>query len=343
MTNRRHLGGLALLALLPGCASMDGDRGGGGGVGPRPPPPGPAGPPPPPPDGRRPGSVTGTGRDGARPMRFTTPSQLPVLPFFLVTFAWTWSMWWGAVAAGLSFDQDTFRLLYLLGVFGPLVGAVWVVRRGDRAHRREFWRRVWDPRRVPAAWWLALVGVAAGPALLGAAAAAMSGATAQAPAYSAGLVGAVVVFALVAGLAEEPGWRGAASDAWQARTGPVWAALGIGALWALWHLPLHFVEGSYQHGIGFGTARFWLTNLALIQLGVLLVWLANGARGSILVAILGHAGFNAALGLVPTSTTRDVVGLLLISVATLAVIAATRGRLRFEVSAKPAIAGAERS
>jgi uncharacterized protein len=249
-----------------------------------------------------------------------------VLPFFVVTFAWTWSMWWGAVAAGLSFDQDTFKLLYLLGVFGPMVGAWWVVRRGDRAYRREFWRRVWDPRRVPAAWWLALIGVAAGPALLGAAAAAMNGATAQAPEYSAGLVGAVIVFALVVGLAEEPGWRGAAVDAWQSRTGPVWAALGIGALWALWHLPLHFVEGSYQHGIGFGPARFWLTNLALIQLAVLLVWLVNGARGSILMAILAHAGFNAALGLVPASTTRDIVGLLLMTVTTLAVIAATRGR-----------------
>lgn len=44
---------------------------------------------------------------------------------------------------------------------------------------------------------------------------------------------------------------------------------------------------------GFGTARFWLTNLALGQLGVLLLSLANGARSSILVAILGHAGFNA--------------------------------------------------
>jgi uncharacterized protein len=262
-------------------------------------------------------------------MRSRHRGHLPVLPFFALTFAWTWSMWWGAVAIGLTFDQPAFRLLYLLGVFGPLVGAAWVVRRGGHTYRRDFLRRVWDPRRIPGVWWLALVAVAAGPALLGAAAAAMAGATAAVPDYSTGSVGAVLTFAMVAGLAEEPGWRGAASDGWQVRTRPVWAALGIGAFWALWHLPLHFVEGSYQHGIGFGSLRFWLTQLALVQAGVLFLWLANGARGSILVAVLAHAGFNASGALIPGSTTRDLVAFLVLTAMSLSVIAATRGRLRY--------------
>jgi uncharacterized protein len=262
-------------------------------------------------------------------MMASRPGNLPVLPFFALTFAWTWSVWWGAVAVGLAFGQPAFRLLYLLGVFGPLVGTAWVVRRGGHVYRREFLRRVWDPRRIPAMWWLALVAVAAGPALLGAAVAVMTGAASAVPDYSAGFIGAVVLFAMVAGLAEEPGWRGAASDAWQVRSRPAWAALGIGALWALWHLPLHFVEGSYQHGLGFGSVRFWLTNLALVQLGVLLLWLANGARGSILVAILAHAGFNVSGALVPASTTRDLVAFLLLTAMTLSVVAATRGRLRY--------------
>jgi uncharacterized protein len=277
----------------------------------------------------------------------TTPARLPVMSFFVLAYSWTWSMWWGAVAAGLSFDQPLFRLLYLLGVFGPFAGAAWVVHRGGRAYRREFLRRVWDPRRVPASMWLALVAVATGPAMLGAAVATMSGATAAVPDYSAGFVGAVVIFALVAGLAEEPGWRGAASDAWQARTLPVWAAIGIGALWAVWHLPLYFVVGSYQHGIGFGSARFWLTNLAFIQLGVLYVWLVNASRGSILVAILAHMGFNAAGELVPGSTTRDAVALIVLTAMTLTVIATTRGGLRFaadDAAEAPApVPAAERS
>jgi uncharacterized protein len=264
-----------------------------------------------------------------RPARSTGPADPPVLPFFALTFVWTWSLWWGAVAAGLSFAQPLFLLLYLLGVLGPLVGAAWVVGRGERTYRGEFIRRIWDPRRITARWWLTLVIVAAGPAGVGAAVALATSEATVVPAYSVGGIAAVIGFALVAGLAEEPGWRGAASDAWQARTHPLPAALGIGALWAVWHLPLYFIEGSYQHGVGFGSLRFWLGSLALVQLGVLYVWLVNGAGGSILIAILAHAGLNISAELVPGSTTRDAVAFLVITATTLAVIAATRGRLAF--------------
>lgn len=256
--------------------------------------------------------------------------RLPVLPFFLLTFAWTWSMWGLAVVAGLSAAEPPGSLLYLLGVFGPLAGAAWIVKRGGPGYRRAFLRRIWDPRRIPSVWWLALAAVAAGPAVLGAVVATVTGATGDVVDYGIGAVAAVVVVALVAGLAEEPGWRGAALDAWQARTQPLWAAAGIGVLWSLWHLPLHFLEGSWYHGMGLGSVRFWLVHLLLVQLGVVYAWLANGSGGSILIAVLAHAGFNIAAGLVPSSTTRDVVAFVAVTVATVAVIAATKGRLAFD-------------
>lgn len=178
--------------------------------------------------------------------------------------------------------------------------------------------------------WLALAAVAVGPAVLGAGLAGVAGAPATVPEFTVGSVAAVVVFALMAGLVEEPGWRGAASDLWQTRMRQVAAATGIGALWASWHLPLHFIAGSYQHGLGFGSLRFWLTNLVLVELGVLFVWLINGAGGSILIAILAHAGFNAASGLLARSAMGDVVAVIVISVATIAVIAGTRGWLALD-------------
>lgn len=256
-------------------------------------------------------------------------ARLPLLPFFLLTFAWTWSMWGLAVVAGPSATEPPGSLLYLLGVLGPLAGAAWVVKRGGPAYRRAFLRRIWDPRRIPGFWWLALAAVAAGPAVLGAAVANVTGATADVIDHGVGSVGAVVLVALVAGLAEEPGWRGAALDAWQTRTRPLWAAAGIGVLWSLWHLPLHFLEGSWYYGIGLGSVRFWLVHLLLVQLGVLYAGLANGSGGSILIAILAHAGFNIAAGLVPSSTTRDVIAFVAVTVATVAVIASPKGRLAF--------------
>jgi len=251
--------------------------------------------------------------------------QASVLSYVASTFAWTWSFWWSAAA----FDQLPGPLLFITGGLGPLVGAAWLVSRRDRAYRRAFVRRVWDPRGIEAPWWLALAGMTVGPAVLGAAVAGVAGSTATVPTYTVGAVAGVVAFALAAGLAEEPGWRGAASDVWQATTRPVYAALGIGAVWAVWHLPLYFIEGSYQHGLGFGSLRFWLTNLVLMELAVLYVWLANGAGGSILIVVLAHAGFNAAGELVPRSTMGDVVAFAVLTVATVAVVALTRGGLSF--------------
>lgn len=63
---------------------------------------------------------------------------------------------------------------------------------------------------------------------------------------------------------------------------------------------------------------------------MLYAWLANGSGGSILLAILAHAGFNIAAGLVPSSTMRDVTAFVVVTVATVVVIAATRGRLALD-------------
>jgi uncharacterized protein len=259
----------------------------------------------------------------------TSNRQQLVLSFFALAFVWTWA-WWGAAAVtGARVTEPAGLLLYLLGVFGPLVGAVWVVHRRGRMYRREFLRRIYDPRGISARWWLALLAVAAGPAALGAVGASAAGRGGTAPAFTVGTIAALAGPALVAGLVEEPGWRGAVSDAWQARTRPVWAAAGIGAIWSLWHLPLSFIEGSYYHELGAGSLRFWLTHLMLVQLGILLVWLANGSDDSILLAILAHAGFNVAVGLAPSGLTFDVVTLFALTAATSAVITLTRGRLCF--------------
>jgi uncharacterized protein len=265
----------------------------------------------------------------------TSQRQLPVLSFFVLAFAWSWSWWLTAATTGAAVTEPAGLLWYLLGVFGPLLGAAWLVHRGGPAYRREFLRRIWDPRGTSARWWLALLAVAAGPAVLAAAGSSLAGRAATAPDLSIGVVATMFGPAIIAGLAEEPGWRGAVSDAWQARTRPVWAATGIGALWSLWHLPLSLIEGSYYHDLGAGSIRFWLTHLMLVQLGILLVWLANGAGGSILLAVLAHAAFNVAMGLVAGSTTRDMVAVLALATATSVVIIVTKGQLGLPAAGAP--------
>jgi len=257
----------------------------------------------------------------------TRAVRLSVAPFLAIAYAWSWSLWGVAALTGASLAGGAGGMLYMAGGLGPLFAAFWLLRRADRSYRRDVLRRVWDPRRIGARWWWGLVAVTAGPAVVGAVVAWLVGDAITLQPYGVGAVAGALAVGLAAGAAEEPGWRGVASDAWQRQALPAWAGLGIGAAWALWHLPLAFIDGTYYHALGFGSLAYWLTILTLVNLGVLYLWLANGSGDSILVAVLAHAGFNVAASLAPRSPIGDLSAFIAITAATLVVLVATRGRL----------------
>jgi hypothetical protein len=62
-------------------------------------------------------------------------------------------------------------------------------------------------------------------------------------------------------------------------------------------------------------------------LSVLYVWLCNGSRGSILVAILAHAGTNVAGSLIPQDTLSDFVRIVVTLFAVVVIVWLTRGSL----------------
>ena len=245
-----------------------------------------------------------------------------------VTFAWTWTIWWGAVAArALSIDVPV-GLVVFLGGPGPLLGTLFVLRRSARGFRRGFLGRTVDPRRVPGARWLAMAAVAVLPALVGyLGSAAVGRPAAMDLALPAGAIAFAIGFALAAGLVEEPGWRGVAQDLAQHRAKPVVGILVVAALWVAWHLPLFVLEGTYQHALGFLTPRFWYFNASLALLSVLYAWLVNGSGGSVLIAVVAHAGTNVAGGLVPQDALTDAFRTLALALAAVAVVVLTRGDL----------------
>ena len=261
--------------------------------------------------------------------------------YALVTFAWTWTFWWGGVIAGaLSIDVPV-GLVVFLGGPGPLLGALFVLRRSATSYRRGFLGRIVDPRRVPAAWWPVTAAVAVLPALVGYLVSAAAGrAPAADLAPSAGAIAFAVGFALAAGFVEEPGWRGVGHDVLQSRVRPAVGAVIVGALWMLWHLPLFFLEGTYQHDLGFLTTRFWTFNASLALLSVLYAWLVNGSGGSILIAVLAHAGTNVAGSVIPQDALTDLIRTAALAVAAVAVMGVTGGDLAYGSMRGPRTAGA---
>lgn len=97
-----------------------------------------------------------------------------------------------------------------------------------------------------------------------------------------------LITCLVGGpIAEELGWRGFAQEKLQPKFGEVSSGLIIGVLWVLWHLPLMIFLPQ-----GVGHMPLWAYILVMINMSILLAWLYNKTRGSVLLAVLFHAGMN---------------------------------------------------
>jgi membrane protease YdiL (CAAX protease family) len=93
--------------------------------------------------------------------------------------------------------------------------------------------------------------------------------------------------------------------------GPPYSALGaslvLGIIWALWHLPLCFIEGTYQNLLGPGSWRFWLFLVAILPGSVISTWIYNNTGRGVLAVILLHSFGNAAGELLSLEGAQQVV------------------------------------
>ena len=86
-------------------------------------------------------------------------------------------------------------------------------------------------------------------------------------------------------LTEEPGWRGFLLPRLQSSYTPLVASLIVGVIWASWHLPLLLSDPSGQRP----PVQFFVL---LVAQSVVLAWVYNATRGSVLLVILMHGSAN---------------------------------------------------
>ncbi|HEX5699847.1 MAG TPA: type II CAAX endopeptidase family protein [Rubrobacter sp.] len=98
----------------------------------------------------------------------------------------------------------------------------------------------------------------------------------------------VTTFILGGPLGEEPGWRGFALPRLQPLHGPLVGSVILGILWALWHLPL-FWSGVWTPPTIPNIVMFILMITALT---IIMTWVFNNAKGSLLITMLMHGSFN---------------------------------------------------
>ncbi len=139
----------------------------------------------------------------------------------------------------------------------------------------------------------------------------------QFPELSLSLVGLVVIkflyqFFFFNATGEETGWRGFAMPRLQTRTSPLIAALVISLFWAPWHFFLWQAEGRPVLSLQFWTEMY----IGHFLLSLMIVWMCNRAKGSILVAGIAHASTNTVQAFTPFGSML----ILVLSVAALIMI-----------------------
>jgi uncharacterized protein len=203
--------------------------------------------------------------------------------YFVLAYLLSWALWPLVILNPTSSPLVTF---------GPLIAAVIVALLAGGRH--ELWAllRQLGRWRVHPLWYvIALLG----PFVLAGLTAALAVA-AGAPVRGTGDYTswrAITFFffffstLIIVGLFEEVGWRGFALPRLQLRLDAIWAALVLGVLWALWHLPELISDPTGQRP----PVQFLLWALAL---SVIFSWLYNSTNGSLPIVIICHAAIDTA-------------------------------------------------
>jgi membrane protease YdiL (CAAX protease family) len=262
--------------------------------------------------------------------------------YFLLTFVFSWLMFLPGLLmyyGVLSLSPQAVRWFAIAGLLGPILsGFIMTAVTEGRPGVSCLLRRVvrW---RVGLRWYLfALIGL---PAVMMLATVIRPGALGSLDVsvqpITLAYLNAFVSMAIIGGpLFEEPGWTGFAQPRLQKMYGPLLGGLFLGGLWALWHLPGFLIPSEDVRDIPpRGTVLdFAVFALALVGLRLIIIWVVNNTRDSVLMAILVHASWNtfyatSLIRLFPTPAVLGSYSNLTIGACALALvlIAATRGRM----------------
>lgn len=252
----------------------------------------------------------------------------PLAAYVVLAYALAWAWWLPLVFSGATVVGGRGWPTDLPGLLAPALSAVVVTAAvSGRVGLLELWGRVtrWN---IP--WkWYALVAATAGLGGVGLLAMAATGRPLptwdQAAAYTGTpMWGLPAVFALVLvvnGFGEEIGWRGFAAERLLTRHSLLSTALLVALVWGGWHLPLFFLVQSFRD-LGL-TAIGWAIGLTCGS--IVLTWMYQRGRHSILLAALWHTTYNFTSA---TTATHGLIAALSSTAVMLVAVAVVLGARR---------------
>ena len=218
--------------------------------------------------------------------------RYPAVSYFVLAYAISWlgaflvaSPYW---LRGEAAPKMAGLMMFPAMLLGPTIaGTSLTAATQGKAGLRSLLSRI---SRIGSYAWLATLLIAPGlviTVLLGLK-------TFVSPVFNPNLFYIGFLFGCAAGLFEEIGWTGFAFLAMRSRQSAMRAAICLGLLWALWHLPvIDYLGSATPHG-GYWLPFFLAFTVAMTAIRILICWIYSNT-GSVLLAQMFHASSTGAL------------------------------------------------
>ena len=232
-----------------------------------------------------------------------------IATFLILTFGVTWLLWMPVLRiAGAVHEPSRIPPLlalggpvFLLGVFAPgLVALILTGWEGDRHAVGALLRRILRWRVGLRFYAFALLLMPLTKLAVAVLYRALVGRWPPFGEVRPLVLVIATVLSTVGQAGEELGWRGYLLPRLTEWTGLASASLIVGAIWAVWHLPLFFMPGADTAG-----QSFPLYVLQLMAYSVTLAWLYWRTEGSLVLTMFMHAALNNTKDIVPSGAAHS--------------------------------------
>jgi membrane protease YdiL (CAAX protease family) len=220
--------------------------------------------------------------------------------FFIIIYLITYISWFfSAYISRQPGGENLFIIFMLPGLFAPFLVALYMIRSsGSKELWQTFKDRLFNLRLInPVVFLPSLLITPAAILIAAVISIVLGGDTSQLQfsegfSFTIGMVPTLVILILAATF-EELGWRSYAMDSLHSRYEYFTATLIFGLLWSGWHIPMFFIQGSYQNEIALENLWFAVNFLvSILPLAFIISWICKSNRGSITAAVILHFFIN---------------------------------------------------
>ncbi len=250
----------------------------------------------------------------------------PVL-FFSLTYFFTWIFWIPAIFV----SENIAAVLMLIGLLAPaVVSTVFVMLSGSDSLKRDFKNKIFGFYKVK---WKNVILATCVFAVIVASSIILSLVFGQSIdqfsftddfSFTGVGISSALLTILIASIIEEVGWKGYCEDSIGDYMNWFWESMIFGVFWSLWHLPLIFIQGTYQAGLMVNPLYVINFFISGIPLGFIITWVYLVSDRSILACMVFHLFVNFMQEKIAMTPETKCVETIVVTAATVVIVLANR-------------------